>query len=106
VVLRIAFVMWLGFLGLAMLAVGLEALTGSDLGCEAKAGDSNYGQAGWSWLPLGSECTWTQQGNGFDGHEEPGWGLTAYVGVVLVAGVGIGIGYSFVRHTRARGAFA
>jgi hypothetical protein len=102
-VLKIIFVMWLGLVGLGLVAVALETQS-SPLSCEAKAGDSNYGRAEFSWFPLGTECIWTQQPNGFDGHEDAGWGLTAYVGVVLTAG--LGIGYAFVRYSAPADALA
>jgi hypothetical protein len=88
--------------GLGLLAVGLATREQgrASLACEAKMGDSNYGQADWSWFPLGNDCTWTRQSNGFDGHRSAGWYLTAYVAVVLVAGVGVV--YGIVRYARAR----
>jgi hypothetical protein len=102
VLLWLSFVVWLGGAGVGMLALGLEMREASagSLACEAKAGDSNYGQSEWSWFPLGLDCTWTRQSNGFDAHDRAGWGLTAYMAGVVA--LGAGIGYAIVWYSRAR----
>ena len=61
---------WTAVLGLGLLhAAGVEWM--GDLGCEANVGDSNYGAHGWSTLPPGPTCTYTQRMNGFDRVDGP-----------------------------------
>ena len=79
--------------GLLLLSVGSVAAANrmnswwNDLGCEADVGDSNYGESGWSWWPIGGTCEWTAERNGFARTETPDWAATA--GVLGGAGVGV-----------------
>lgn len=73
-------------LGAALLVLGAHSMS-SDLKCESDAGDSNYGEAEWTWVPLGTTCRWTEERNGFDRVEEIGWGPTAVVAVPALLGV-------------------
>ncbi len=52
-------------------------------------GGSNYGEAAWSWVPLGTSCRWTEERHRIDRVKEPGWGLTATVGGMFVTGLGL-----------------
>ena len=39
-----------------------QALFGDSVGCELSSGTSIFGEAGWSWFPLGRTCTWLIDG--------------------------------------------
>lgn len=102
--LTVATVLWLGMAVLSLAAVALLALTNGDLPCPAPSdhGDSNFGQAKWSWLPLGNECTFTTATNGFDDQDGPGWGLTIFFAGTVAGGIGVGYGhFRFLRPSRA-----
>lgn len=71
-----------GTLGVAAL------LYGDDLWCEHATGDSDFGEASWSWWPVGLECTWSEaEGNLVTDHQEPTWGPTAITVVYVGAGI-------------------
>lgn len=55
---------WAAVLLFGLLYAGLIQLVG-DAGCEAGVGDSNYGTRGWSVVPPGPTCEYTQEMNGF-----------------------------------------
>jgi hypothetical protein len=55
--------------------------------CQQEPGDSNYGEASWTWFPLGLECTYTEEANGIDEHEPADWGLTVVVAGLAGSGV-------------------
>ena len=74
--------------GAVLLVAGARELS-HDTHCEATIGDSNYGHATWSWLPLGTECRWTRAANGFEATREVGWGPTLLVSLVLAVGVAV-----------------
>lgn len=38
--------------------VAEQVLLGDSIGCELSPGRSIFGEAGWSWFPLGRTCTW------------------------------------------------
>ena len=60
---RLRFLPW-SLLALAWIgSVAAEQLLfGSDVGCELAPGSSVFGDAGWSWIPLGRTCTWVVDG--------------------------------------------
>lgn len=62
-----------------------------DLNCEADAGESNYGEAEWSWFPVGTTCRWTEEVNGFDRFEEPGWAPTVVLAGMFLTGLGLAL---------------
>lgn len=39
-----------------------QLLFGGPVGCELSPGSSVFGEAGWSWFPLGRTCTWSVGG--------------------------------------------
>lgn len=39
-----------------------QVLFGDSIGCELSPGTSVFGDAGWSWFPLGRTCTWLIDG--------------------------------------------
>jgi len=60
---RLRFLPW-SLLALAWIGsvVAEQLLFGSDVGCELSPGSSVFGDAGWSWIPLGRTCTWSVDG--------------------------------------------
>jgi hypothetical protein len=42
--------------------VAEQLLFGNTVGCELSPGGSVFGDAGWSWFPLGRTCTWSIDG--------------------------------------------
>jgi hypothetical protein len=79
------------------------ALYLDDTLCEHETGDSDFGDASWSWWPLGIRCTWTEPSNLVTDHEDPSWGPTALTALYLATGVGLG---SEARHRARRRAEA
>lgn len=80
-------------LGLALLAgatliVSAARYLSDDLRCPVDGEESNYGEAQWSWFPIGTTCRWTAAQNGFDGVEGPGWMPT----LLIASMVGVGLG--------------
>lgn len=71
----------------AVLLVLAANYLSDDLRCEVEPDTSTYGEAEWSWLPLGTGCHWTEERNGFDRVEDPGWGPTLVVGGMMVTGL-------------------
>jgi hypothetical protein len=77
---------------LLLALLGLERYEG-DLGCRLPGTDSEYGDASWQWLPLGTVCTDTRTGQPFN---EPSWAFVANVvggAVVMVVVVGLWVRY-------------
>ena len=79
-------------LGVAAIALPLLLVLGawflsSDFDCEVTPGDSNFGTAEWTWLPVGTACRWTEELNGVDRLEAPGWLLTVVVAVTGLVGI-------------------
>ena len=70
------------------LAVSLVLYAG-DTGCEHETGDSDFGDASWSWWPLGIQCTWTEPPNLVSDHEDPSRGATAFTALYLAAGMAL-----------------
>jgi hypothetical protein len=90
---------------LAAAAGVLLTTAAGDLNCLHRSriqGDSNYGDVTWSWLPLGPECTWTEESNGVDDFQGAAWGPTLFVAALLVTGGGIGYAHFRLWRTRAR----
>jgi len=84
-------VLMLGLLLLALallLVVGAWRLSG-DIDCEPEPGSSNFGSASWSWMPIGTACTWTRELNGFDRTEEPSWIPTLVVLGLVSSGLAL-----------------
>lgn len=65
------------------------ALFADDLWCEHETGDSDFGDATWSWWPLGIECTWTEPSNTVTDHEGPPWWPTVFTATYFSAGAGL-----------------
>lgn len=85
-------------LGIAVLTSAALFVLGAwyfsdSLRCPARPEDgpeeSNYGEAEWAWFPIGTTCTWTEQDNGFDRVEEPGWAPTILIAVMVATGLGL-----------------
>jgi len=68
---------------------------------EAFEGESNYGEAEWTWFPVGTTCRWTEVENGFDRVEEPGWAPTILIAAMLTTGLGLVLSSSSTRSDRA-----
>lgn len=77
--------------GAVLLVLAAKYLSEDSLRCEDAIvdGGSNYGEAEWSWVPLGTACRWTEERHGIDRVEEPGWGPTIIVGGMFVTGLGL-----------------
>ena len=77
--------------GVVVLVLAANYLSRDALRCEDALvdGGSNYGEAEWSWVPLGTTCHWTEERHGIDRVEEPGWGPTLLVGAMFVTGLGL-----------------
>jgi hypothetical protein len=60
---RVRFLPW-SVLALAWIGsvVAEQVLLGDTVGCELSPGGSVFGEAGWSWFPLGRTCTWLIDG--------------------------------------------
>lgn len=71
----------------AVLLVLAARFFSSDIQCEAGTGDSNYGKAEWSWMPVGTRCHWTERVNRFDRVEDASWGPTIIVAGMVVLGL-------------------
>ena len=82
-------VAWLGSVLVTAAAVSLTRSAGT-LNCEHPQSDSNYGDFSWSWFPLGTRCSWTEEANGFDEVSSPTWGPSVLVAAQLGAGLAIG----------------
>lgn len=78
-------------IGALLLVLAANYLSRDSLHCEDAFvdGGSNYGEAEWSWVPLGTGCRWTGDRHGVDRVEEPGWGPTVIVGGMFVTGLGL-----------------
>ena len=85
---------WLGSVLVTAAAVSLTRSAGT-LNCEHPQSDSNYGDFSWSWFPLGTRCSWTEEANGFDEVSSPTWGPSVLVAAQL--GAGLAIGYADLR---------
>lgn len=84
----VAVLCWSGTLALGLAYAGFLQL-GGDTSCEASPGESNYGTFGWSVVPPGPTCTFTEELNGFDEVRGPTpvmsiWLLVLLVGALVV----------------------
>lgn len=81
-----------GLLACAAVFVLVAWFFSDDLRCPVDGEDSNYGEAEWSWFPIGTTCRWTEAQNGFTGSEGPGWLPT-----LLIAAMVVGAGLAMLR---------
>lgn len=81
---------WFGTLALGLAYAAYLVLMG-DAVCEPFPGGSTYGTLGWSVLPPGPTCTFTEQLHGFDEVRGPTPVMSIWLLVLLVAGVAIAL---------------
>jgi hypothetical protein len=80
-------------------ALAVATFHDDELWCEHETGDSDFGDASWSWWPLGIECTWTEPTNLVTDHEDSPWGPTVFTALYLTVGAAL---VSEVRSQRRR----
>ena len=79
-------------------------VAGSDFACPDPVGDSNYGEAHWSWDYMGNTCTfthatWLRPGESVTFHSDSAW--LGIVGLTCVAVTLLLLGLTGFRATRA-----
>jgi hypothetical protein len=80
-----AAIVWTAVLFVGFVHAALAQFLGSSA-CEASPGDSNYGEFGWSLLPPGPTCTFTEEANGFAEVRGPGPYMSVWLFVLVVGG--------------------